>query len=88
MILGYGRQAFPKGPSTSSGPGLPHPECPHGRGRRSSSKAGLTSPPRLPQAVQMQRDSMSDSRISSGQRSAFTAPEWPHQVAVTVHKIR
>ena len=28
MILGYGRQAFPKGPSTSSGPGPHTPNAP------------------------------------------------------------
>jgi hypothetical protein len=39
-------------------------------------KSGLTSAPRLPQAAQTKRGSISDSRTSSGQRSAFIAMLW------------
>jgi hypothetical protein len=39
-------------------------------------KSGRTSAPRLPQAEQVKRSSMSDSLTSSGQQSALTATEW------------
>jgi hypothetical protein len=39
-------------------------------------KSGRTSAPRLPQAVQVKRCSMSDSRTSSGRRSALRATLW------------
>jgi hypothetical protein len=39
-------------------------------------KFGRTSAPRLPQALHVNRGSTSDSRISSGQRSALIAIEW------------
>src|SRR5437868_10082798 len=39
-------------------------------------KSGLRSAPRLPHALQMNLCSISDSRISSGQRSSLIAIEW------------
>ncbi|KJC55708.1 hypothetical protein UP10_38565 [Bradyrhizobium sp. LTSPM299] len=46
------------------------------------SKFGRTSAPRLPQAAQTKRDSMSESLTSSGQRSAVSAIEWLHRWSV------
>ena len=41
-------------------------------------KSGRTSAPRLPQAVQTKRGSISDSRTSSAQASPLIASEWLH----------
>jgi hypothetical protein len=46
------------------------------RASASQLKRGLTSPPRAPQAWQVKRDSISDSRTSSGQSSPLIAVQW------------
>jgi urease accessory protein len=62
-------------PALPSGGRWPSPIAHHGP-RLFQLKSGLTSAPRLPQARQTNRGSISDSRRSSGQGSPLTAIEW------------